>query len=141
MHSSLKLLSIIAAAGLGLATVAFAQPQDRRFDASALDTSHDGVISDAELGVHLDQLFAHSDTDHSGELDQAELGAFHQMMQGAMASTSTMAHGGGQPMMTTMSQPQFRQAMSGFASGLDADGDRVLTVIELNAAFQPGSAH
>lgn len=139
MLSSFKVISIAAIAGIGLITAAFAQPQGHRFDASSLDTSHDGVISDAELGVHLDQLFAHADADHDGELNQAEIGAFHQMMRGA-TSSSTMAHGGGQPMVTTMSQAQFRQVMAGFASGLDADGDHVLTVVELNAAFLPGPA-
>ena len=75
------------------------------------------------------------------ELNQAELGAFHQMMRGAATSNAKMAHDGGQPMMTTMSQSQFRQTMTAFAAGLDGDGDRVLTVAELNAAFEPGPAH
>lgn len=141
MHASFKVLSIAAVAGLGLITAAFAQHQAHRFNASALDTGHDGIVSDAELGMHIDQLFAQSDTDRNGQLDQTELSAFHQMMRGAMSSKSTMARGNGQPMMTTMSQAQFRQVMAGFASGLDADGDRVLTVAELNTAFQPDSAN
>ena len=139
MRPSLKMFSVTALAALGLATAAFARQQTHHFDASMLDGDHNGAISDAELGSHLDQLFAHSDANHDGKLDPAEIGALHGMVHGAMTSPSTMVHGGEQPMMTTMSQAQFRQVMTGFASRHDADGNHILTVVELNAAFQHGS--
>ena len=139
MRSSLKMFSVTALAALGLATAAFARQQNHHFDASMLDGDHNGAISDAELGSHLDQLFAHSDANHDGQLDQAEIGALHGMVHGAMTSPSTMVHRGEQPMITTMSQAQFRQVMAGFASRHDADGNHILTVAELNAAFQHGS--
>lgn len=139
MRSSLKMLSVTALAAIGLATAAFARPHDHHVDASMLDGDHNGAISDAELGSHLDQLFARSDTNHDGRLDHAEIGALHGMVHGAMTSPSTMVHGGEQPMMTPMSQAQFRQVMTGYASRHDADGNHVLTVAELNAAFRNGS--
>jgi hypothetical protein len=139
MRSSLKMISVTALAALGLATAAFARQQNHQFDASMLDGDHNGAISDAELGSHLDQLFAHSDANHDGKLDQAEIAALHAMVHGAMTSPSTMVHGSEQPMMTTMSQAQFRQVMTGFASRHDADGNHILSVAELNAAFRHGS--
>lgn len=140
MNPYLKASLLIGLASLGVVTASHALQAAHSFNPAMLDTDRDGVISTSELDTHADLLFARADQDRNGQLSPDERRAFHDFMQGAMQGRPPMAHGDGHETAVT-SQAQFREGLRRHAAALDTDRDGRLTMTELSAAMQHGSAH
>lgn len=140
MNPYLKASLLIGLASLGIVTASHALQAAHGFNPAMLDTDRDGTVSTSELDTHADLLFARADQDRNGQLSPDERRAFHAFMQGAMRGGPSMNQGDGHETAVT-TQAQFREGLRRHATALDTDRDGRLTMTELGAAMQHGSAH